>query len=71
MVLGRLLIPTKNWERVKTDRRDARKLARLLRAGALTSGHIFDVNDVAVGDLCRARRSSPFFPVNVSMVHAS
>ena len=31
------LIPIKPGERIKTDRRDARKLAELLRAGLLTA----------------------------------
>jgi transposase len=33
------LIPRKPGERVKTDRRDARKLAELFRAGLLTEVH--------------------------------
>lgn len=49
------LIPTKAGERVKTDRRDACKLARLLRAGELTSVHVPDAKDEAVRDVCRAR----------------
>jgi len=49
------LIPTKAGERVKTDRRDALKLARLLRSGDLTSVHVPDARDEAVRDVCRAR----------------
>ena len=48
-------VPGKPGERVKTDRRDARKLARLLRAGDLEGIHIPDAADEAVRDLCRAR----------------
>ena len=36
-VVAPTVIPTKAGERVKTDRRDARKLARYLRSGALTA----------------------------------
>lgn len=49
-------VPGKNGERVKkTDKRDARKLARLLRAGELEPIHIPEPQDEAVRDLCRAR----------------
>jgi transposase len=54
-VVAPSLIPTKPGERVKTDRRDARKLARLLRSGELTAVHIPDVADEVLRDLCRAR----------------
>lgn len=54
-VVAPSLIPTKPGERVKTDRRDARKLARLLRSGDVTAVHIPDVNDEVIRDLCRAR----------------
>ena len=40
---------------VKTDKRDARKLARLLRAGELTPIYIPEATDEAIRDLCRAR----------------
>ena len=36
-VIAPSLIPRKPGERVKTDRRDAKKLAELLRAGVLTA----------------------------------
>lgn len=48
-------VPGKAGERVKTDKRDARKLARLHRAGELRGIHIPEPNDEAVRDLCRAR----------------
>jgi len=54
-VVAPSLIPTKPGERVKTDRRDARKLARLLRSGELTAVHIPDVADEVIRDMCRAR----------------
>ena len=42
-------------ERIKTDRRDALKLARLHRAGELTAVHVPDATDEAMRDLARAR----------------
>jgi len=54
-VVAPSLIPTRSGDRVKTDRRDARKLARLLRAGELTPVYIPDARDEAIRDLCRAR----------------
>ena len=39
IVVAPSLIPVKPGERIKTDRRDARKLAELLRAGMLTEVH--------------------------------
>jgi transposase len=49
------LIPRKPGERVKTNRRDARKLAELGRAGLLTTVHPPTSEDEAVRDLARAR----------------
>ena len=49
------LIPRKPGDRVKTDRRDARKLAELFRAGLLTEVHPPTPDQEAVRDLCRAR----------------
>jgi transposase len=54
-VVAPSLIPTKASDRVKTDRRDALQLARLFRAGELTSIYIPDEEDEAVRDLVRAR----------------
>ena len=54
-VIAPSLIPAKSGDRVKTDRRDARKLARLYRAGELTAVHIPDEADEVIRDLCRAR----------------
>lgn len=55
MVTAPSLIPTRSGDRVKTDRRDARKLAGLLRAGELTAVHIPDADDEIIRDVCRAR----------------
>ncbi len=52
------LIPTKSGDRLKTDRRDAIKLARLHRAGDLQAIHVPDACDEAIRDLCRARTDS-------------
>jgi len=49
------LIPRKPGERIKTNRRDARKLAELFRAGLLTEVRPPTPEDEAVRDLCRAR----------------
>ena len=54
-VVAPSLTPTRAGERVKTDKRDARKLARLLRAGELTPVYIPEPTDEALRDLCRAR----------------
>jgi transposase len=54
-VIAPTLIPRKAGERVKTNRRDARKLAELLRAGLLTEVRPPTPEDEAVRDLCRAR----------------
>ncbi len=54
-VVAPSLIPRRPGERIKTDRRDARKLARLLRAGELTCVYIPEATDEAIRDLCRAR----------------
>jgi transposase len=54
-VIAPALIPRKPGERVKTNRRDARKLAELLRAGLLTEVRPPTLAEEAVRDLCRAR----------------
>src|SRR5881396_2095441 len=48
-------IPKKASDRVKTDRRDAVQLARLLRSGDLTPIYVPVVEDEAIRDLVRAR----------------
>jgi transposase len=54
-VIAPSLIPTRPGDRVKTDKRDARRLALLLRGGQLSSVRIPTVAEEAVRDLCRAR----------------
>lgn len=57
-VVAPTLIPTKAGDRVKTDRRDARKLARYLRSGDLTAVWVPDRAHEAVRDLVRARQAA-------------
>lgn len=57
-VIAPALIPRKPGERIKTDRRDARKLAELLRAGLLTEVQAPTPEQEAVRDLCRAREDA-------------
>jgi len=54
-VVAPSLIPKKPGDQVKTDRRDAIDLARLLRSGDLTRVYVPTVEDEAMRDLCRAR----------------
>ena len=54
-VVAPSLIPKKAGDRVKTDRRDALQLARLMRSGDLTPVYVPKVEDEAIRDLCRAR----------------
>lgn len=57
-VIAPSLIPTKAGDRVKTDRRDAEKLARNHRAGELTAVWVPDANHEALRDLVRAREAA-------------
>lgn len=57
-VVAPSLIPIKPGDRIKTDRRDARKLAELLRANLLTEVHPPTPSEEAVRDLCRAREDA-------------
>jgi transposase len=54
-VIAPALVPRKPGDRVKTNRRDARKLVELLRAGLLTEVRPPTPEEEAVRDLCRAR----------------
>jgi transposase len=55
-VVAPSLIPRKPGDRVKTNRRDALQLARLLRAGELTAVWVPDEAHEAMRDLVRARQ---------------
>jgi transposase len=57
-VVAPSLIPKKAGDRVKTDRRDAVQLARLLRSGDLTPVYVPSVEDEAIRDLSRAREDA-------------
>jgi transposase len=48
-------VPQKSGERIKTDRRDSEKLARLRRAGELTPIYVPAEQDEAIRDLVRTR----------------
>lgn len=54
-VVAPTLVPVKAGDRVKTDRRDAEKLARLYRSGDLTTVWVPDKAHEALRDLVRAR----------------
>jgi transposase len=51
-------MPKKAGDRVKTDRRDAGQLARLMRSGDLTRVYVPSVEDEAIRDLSRAREGA-------------
>ena len=58
MVAATSRIPKQSGERIKNDRRDARKLARLHRAGDLTPVYVPNEQDEAIRDLVRAREDA-------------
>jgi transposase len=55
-VVAPSLIPKAAGDRVKTDRRDARRLARLHRAGELIAIRVPSIAEEGIRDLCRARQ---------------
>ncbi len=57
-VVAPTLVPVKAGDRVKTDRRDAERLARGLRAGDLTPVWVPDASHEALRDLVRAREAA-------------
>jgi transposase len=58
MVVSPSMTPRNAADRVKTDRRDAMKLARLARAGELEPIYVPDAKDEAMRDLVRAREDA-------------
>ena len=54
-VIAPSLIPKKSGDKVKTDRKDAIKLAKLLKSEDLTPIYVPEPEDEAVRDLARAR----------------
>lgn len=57
-VVAPTLVPVKAGDRVKTDRRDAEKLARSYRAGDLTPVWVPDAAHEALRDVVRAREAA-------------
>ena len=57
-VVAPTLVPVKVGDRVKTDRRDAEKLARCYRAGDLTAVWVPDEGSEALRDLVRSREAA-------------
>jgi len=57
-VIAPSLVPAKPGDRVKTDRRDAERLARSYRAGELTAVWVPDAAHEALRDLVRAREAA-------------
>jgi transposase len=57
-VVAPTLVPMRSGDRVKTDRRDAEKLARCSRSGDLTAVWVPDAEHEALRDLVRARESA-------------
>jgi transposase len=57
-VVAPSLIPKKPGDRVKTDKRDAVKLAKLLKAEELTPIYVPEAEDEAIRDLSRARETA-------------
>ena len=55
--LAPTLVPVKTGDRVKIDRRDARKLAQSYRSGDLTAVWVPDEAHEALRDLVRAREA--------------
>jgi transposase len=58
VVIAPTLVPTKAGDRVKTDRRDAQRLACSFRAGELTPVWVPDAAHEALRDLVRAREAA-------------
>ena len=56
-VIAPALTPRRPGQRIKTDKRDARKLVRLFRAGELTAIHVPDEAEEGVRDLLRCREA--------------
>ena len=57
-VIAPTLVPTKAGDRVKTDRRDAERLARCYSAGELTAVWVPDAAHEALRDLVRVREAA-------------
>lgn len=58
MVVAPSLVPVRPGEHIKTDRRDARKLAKFLKAGMLTEVRPPNEAEESVRELCRCREAA-------------
>jgi len=58
IVVAPSLIPKKPGDKIKTDKRDADNLTRLLRSGDLTAVYVPNAEDEAIRDLSRAREDA-------------
>ena len=58
MVIAPTLVPVRPGKKIKTDRRDAKNLAELLRAGLLVEVHLPDEATEAVRDMVRCRQAA-------------
>ena len=58
VVIAPSLIPVRPGEHIKTDRRDARKIAKMLQAEMLTEVHPPTLEDESVRDLTRSREDT-------------
>lgn len=61
-VVSPSLIPKKSGERIKIDRRDSEKIARMARAGELAPIYVPSEADEALRDLVRARDDARSLP---------
>ena len=57
-VIAPTLVPVRAGDRIKTDKRDALKLAQAYRAGELTPIYVPDAEHQALRDLVRAREAA-------------
>ncbi|MBA6222633.1 IS110 family transposase [Colwellia sp. MB02u-18] len=57
-IIAPSLIPKKSGDKVKTDKRDAAKLAKLFKAEELTTIYVPEAEDEAIRDLSRARETA-------------
>jgi transposase len=64
VVISSSSMPRRPNDRVKTDRRDAQTLARLLRAGELTAVWVPKEAHEAMRDVVRARRQARRFALH-------
>ena len=70
-VVAPSLVPVKSGDRVKTDRRDAERLARCYRAGDLTAVWVPDAAHETMSDLVRARLDAAAAANRWVSIHAS